>query len=224
MNYRTRIKMCGTTTLQDAQAAVELGVDALGFIFAERSPRAVRPATALEIVSHIPPFVGKIGVFVNKAQKEIEEIIHYLGLTGVQLHGDEDPDFCRNIARSVPSCAVLKAFRIGQHTQIGDIAPYNGAVQGFVLDSFVQNQEGGTGHTFDWNILKRLDLQIPFLLAGGLNPDNIADALENVSPFGVDVNSGVEDAPGRKNHELLRRFVDGVSQADARLSRVSEPQ
>ena len=224
MNYRTRIKMCGTTTLQDAQAAVDLGVDALGFIFADKSPRAIKPATALEIVSHIPPFVGKIGVFVNKAQKEIEEIIHYLGLTGVQLHGDEDPGFCRNMARSVPSCAVLKAFRIGPRTQKEDIAPYNGVVQGFVLDSFVKNQEGGTGHTFDWSILKKLDLQKPFLLAGGLNPDNIAEALERVAPFGVDVNSGVEDVPGRKNHELLRRFVDGVSQTDARLSCISGPQ
>lgn len=216
--------MCGTTTLQDAQAAVELGIDALGFIFADWSPRYIKPATALQIVSEIPPFVDKIGVFVNKDQKEVEEIIHYLGLTGVQLHGDEDPEFCDRIARAVPSCSVLKAFRIGQHTQIEDIAPYNSVVRGFVLDSFVENQEGGTGRTFAWEILQRLDLQKPFLLAGGLNRDNITEALRLVSPFGIDVNSGVEDAPGRKNHELLRYFIEAVSQADDGLSSVNGPQ
>jgi phosphoribosylanthranilate isomerase len=215
MKYRTRIKMCGTTSLQDAQVAVDLGVDALGFIFAERSPRVIVPEAALEIVSNLPPFVDKIGVFVNKPQKEIEEIIHYLGLTGVQLHGDEDPGFCEGIARSVPSCSVLKAFRVGKHTQTGDIAPFNSVVKGFVLDSFVKNQEGGTGHTFDWDIIERLDLQKPFLLAGGLNPDNIVEAVGRISPYGVDVNSGIEDAPGRKNHELLRRFVANLVLMDS---------
>jgi phosphoribosylanthranilate isomerase len=216
--------MCGTTGIEDAQMAVSLGVDALGFIFVGKSPRYISPEDALEITQSIPPFVAKIGVFVDSSHQDIEEIVHYLGLNGVQLHGAESPAYCEKTALTMPSCTILKAIRVGKHTGISDFSPYNDCVKGFVLDTYVENMEGGTGLAFDWNILRALEIQRPCILAGGLNPDNIGRALEIAAPFAVDVNSGVEDAPGRKNHDLLRRFVGNVVEFDRLRSPINEPQ
>jgi phosphoribosylanthranilate isomerase len=217
MYQRTRIKMCGTTNIEDAHTAVKLGVDALGFIFVNTSERFIAVEKAREITKSLPPFVSKVGVFINEGLTEIEEMVDYLGLDVVQLHGDEDPEFCEKIARSVPSCTVLKAFRVGGHSREEDFLPYNDCVNGFLLDTYVKGKEGGTGESFEWNILSKLNLQIPFILAGGLNPGNIDEALRIASPHGVDVNSGVEISPGIKDHEKLAQFVERVSAFDASL-------
>jgi phosphoribosylanthranilate isomerase len=217
MYQRTRIKMCGTTSIEDAHKAVELGIDALGFIFVNTSARFIAVEKAREITKSLPPFVNKVGVFVNEGFTEIEEVVDYLGLDAVQLHGDEEPDFCEKVVRAVPSCTVMKAFRVGGHSREDDFLPYNGYVSGFVLDTYVKDKEGGTGMSFDWSILSRLNLQMPYILAGGLHPENIAEALKSTSPYGIDVNSGVEISPGIKDHEKLQRLVERVTAFDASL-------
>lgn len=206
--------MCGTTNLVDAEKAVELGVDALGFIFAEKSPRYIRPEAALEITQNLPPLLFKIGVFVDLEVHEVEEIVRYLGLNGVQLHGKESPEYCAQLKNSLPSCTRIKAFRVGDHSTSADFGLYDEVVNGCLLDTYVKDVEGGTGQIFDWSLIENLKLRKPYILAGGLNPENIGQALTIVSPFGVDVNSGVERAPGKKDHDLLKRFITQVSGID----------
>ncbi len=215
---RTRIKVCGTTNSADAIRAVECGVDALGFIFVEKSSRYISPQEAVKITSTLPPFLYKIGVFVDADMKEVFEIVHYLGLNGVQLHGKESPDYCEQLSISLPSCTQLKAFRVGEHSTPEEFTYYEKMVDGFLLDTYVKDIEGGTGLSFDWSLIEGLNLQKPYILAGGLNPDNISQALEITSPFAVDVNSGIELAPGRKDHALLQRFVYQVIECDRKLS------
>ncbi len=210
--------MCGTTRLDDAQKAIDLGVDALGFIFVPSSARYIEPEKAREITAELPPFITTVGVFVNEGVIEIEETVDYLGLSAIQLHGDEDPDFCKKVVRALPSCTVMKAFRVGEHTQETDLSPFNERVKGFVLDSYVKDQEGGTGVSFDWQILARLNIQKPFVLAGGLSPENINNALDIARPYGVDVNSGIELSPGVKNHEELERFIFQVRAFDDKVT------
>ena len=218
MLLRTRIKMCGTTRLTDARKAIELGVDALGFIFVPASPRYLEPEEAREITVALPPFVTTVGVFVNEGVAEIEETVDYLGLSGIQLHGDEDPDFCRQVGRALPSCTIMKAFRIGEHTRESELSQFNEQVKGFVLDSYVKEKEGGTGISFDWHILARLNIRKPIVLAGGLSPENIRQALGICQPYAVDVNSGIEIQPGVKDHEKLERFVTEVRKFDDETS------
>ncbi len=218
MIHRTRVKVCGTTNIEDAHAAVQLGVDALGFIFASKSPRFITPEDAKVIIDGLPPFLFKVGVFVNESKQEVEEIVHYLGLNGVQLHGNEDRLYCEDLALVVPSCSLIKAFRVGEHSSPSDFSSYNNVVDGFLLDTYVKGKDGGTGVTFDWSLLKRLNLLHPAIVAGGLNPDNIKEALGVANPFAVDVNSGIEHSPGMKDHLKLTRFVENVNEFD-RLKR-----
>lgn len=215
MYSRTRIKMCGTTSFEDGYKAALLGVDAIGMIFADKSPRYISPSDAFEITNRLPPLLTKIGVFVSERIQEIEEIVLYLGLNGVQLHGDEDPDFCEKLSQSLPSCFIFKAVRVGSHTTSEDFKKYNDVVSGFVLDTYVKGTPGGTGESFDWNILRQLIISKPYLLAGGLSPENIENALQAAGPFGVDINSGVEFAPGRKNMEKMKSLTERVRKFDA---------
>jgi phosphoribosylanthranilate isomerase len=214
MIRRTRIKVCGITNIEDANAAVQMGVDALGFIFTDKSPRYILPEKAKKIVEELPPFLFKVGVFVDENKQEIEEIVHYLGLNSVQLHGDEDPAFCQNLTLLMPSCSIIKAFRLGSHSKDADFMQYHKAVSGFLLDTYVKGTDGGTGVPFDWNVLKTLNIMFPFIVAGGLNPTNITEALTIATPFGVDVNSGVEHSPGMKDHVKMMRFVEKVVEFD----------
>jgi len=207
---RIRIKMCGTTSLHDAMAAVTAGVDSLGFIFYEKSPRNIDPEEARLIIEQLPPFVDTVGVFVDRDREEVEEIIRYCRLGYAQLHGKESPKYCERLARFAPPCQVLKALRIGDHTRAEDIEPYHEHVKGFVLDTYQKDMVGGTGKSFDWSLIKRLNLKKTWILAGGLEVDNVAEAVEAVSPYGLDVNSGVEKRPGEKDHLLIRRFVRRV--------------
>ncbi|HFQ90242.1 MAG TPA: phosphoribosylanthranilate isomerase [Desulfobulbus sp.] len=207
---RIRIKMCGVTRLQDALAAVEAGVDALGFIFFEKSPRNIDPEEARLIIDALPPLVDTVGVFVNRKRNEVEEIIHFCGLAYAQLHGDESPKYCERLARFASPCQVLKVLRVGPGMDTDSIHAYDEHVRGYLLDTLAPDKVGGTGQVFDWSLVNTLGLNRPFLLAGGLNADNVGQALAAVRPYGVDVNSGVERSPGIKDHALIRRFVQAV--------------
>ncbi len=211
---RTRIKMCGTTNLEDARVAVQSGVDALGFIFVTGSQRCITVQKAGEIIACLPPFVDRVGVFMDHDLQEMIRIVREAGLSYLQLHGDEDPDYCLQAGRMAAPCKVIKAFRVGDRSRAEDFLKYNDAVQGFLLDTYVKGQAGGTGATFDWRVIETLDLQRPVILAGGLEPDNILDAVRAVRPYGIDVNSGVERSPGIKDHAKLRALIAGVRLAD----------
>lgn len=207
---RTRIKMCGLTREKDVVAGIDAGLDALGFIFYEKSPRNVEPDFVRSMVAQMPPFTECVGVFVNREREEVEEIIEYCRLTYAQLHGNENPKFCERIERFVSPCRVIKAFRVSEESQSDEFAPYASVIHGYLLDTYMKGSAGGTGKTFDWNIIQRLKLQRPMILAGGLTPENVEEALSQVQPFGVDVNSGVEIEPGIKDHAKLNAFVRKV--------------
>ena len=212
---RTRIKMCGTTRLKDAEFAVSLGIDALGFIFAEKSPRYVSRERAGSIIKMLPPFITSVGVFVNSSIEEIQDSIKICGLTQVQLHGSESPEFCGELKSWNKSCSICKAFRIGQGNIPVAINSYSPMIDSILLDSHVKGVEGGTGETFDWQLVHSLKLDRPLILAGGLNPDNVCAAISAVSPYAIDINSGVEEAPGIKDHHLIRTLVQRVRAGEA---------
>lgn len=213
---RTRIKMCGTTNLEDALLAVESGVDALGFIFFAKSPRNIEPEAAQDIIEQLPPLVDTVGVFVDRDLDETVEIIRYCRLGYAQLHGQESPKYCERLSRFAAPCQVIKALRVGEHLRPEDVAPYNEHVHGFLLDTYHKNMVGGTGKSFDWAIIEKLNLQKSWILAGGLDADNISNAIETVHPYAVDVNSGVEKSPGQKDPALVRAFVEKVRQHSCR--------
>lgn len=216
---RVRIKMCGVTVLGDAMVAVESGVDALGFIFHEQSPRSIAPEQARYIIDALPPFVDAVGVFVDKKRREVEEIINYCCLNYVQLHGSETPKYCERVRRHSAPCQIIKAFRAGGGLSRADIDPYAPNVKGYLLDTWHKQIAGGTGETFDWGIIDQLNLKRPLILAGGLGPDNVMAALKEVRPYGIDVNSAleIEKKPGRKDYDLLRKLVEKVRKFEQQL-------
>ncbi len=208
-----RVKVCGITNYQDASMAIELGVDALGFIFAP-SPRGIIPEEARDIIRAIPPFVQAVGVFVDEDPVTIRRIIRLCGLDLVQLHGDESPDFCHEL---MPN--AIKAFRLKDESSLSVIGPYRGRVRAILLDTYVEGKKGGTGKAFDWSLaIKAKGFQIPTILSGGLNPDNIAEAISLVKPFGVDVNSGIEAAPGKKSPALMTELIEIVRKMERRTN------
>ena len=207
--------MCGVTRIEDAQMAVAAGVDALGFIFAPNSVRCIQTGTAVHIISNLPPFVSSVGVFVNCQFEDLVQTVTSCRLSHVQLHGDEDPAYCERFARMQPLCRIIKVFRVSAASTAGEFTPYDDCVDGFLLDTYKKGMPGGTGEIFDWRIIPSLRMQRPVLLAGGLTPENVAEAVRTVRPFAVDVNSGVEDAPGIKNADKLFRLVREVRSADS---------
>jgi phosphoribosylanthranilate isomerase len=196
-----RVKICGITRLEDALMAVDAGADALGFMFFEGSPRQVSFESAGRIYAALPPFITKVGVFVNPSAALVEGAIAECGIDVAQFHGDESPEFCR----SFPLKAI-KAFRIRDERSLELIPRYTGVA--WLLDSFSSGQLGGTGTQFNWELARRaVKWDGKVILAGGLTPENVADAVRMVRPFAVDVSSGVEAAPGKKDSEKIRRFV-----------------
>ncbi|MBC8207849.1 MAG: phosphoribosylanthranilate isomerase [Desulfobulbaceae bacterium] len=214
MIKRTRIKMCGVTNIEDALEGVRAGVDALGFIFVEQSARNIAPELVKDIIAELPPFVDCVGVFVDREREEVEEIVEYCGLSYAQLHGCEDPKYCERLARFSSPCQVVKAFRVEPQSKATDFIPYESSVRGYLLDTYSKGMPGGTGKTFDWSIVERLQLKRPLILAGGLDPDNVTAAILALRPFGVDVNSGIEIEPGVKDYAKLHAFVNAVRAAD----------
>jgi phosphoribosylanthranilate isomerase len=207
MRRDIKVKVCGITNAEDALAAVEAGADALGFIFYEKSPRYVVPAVAANIIAELPPLVTPVGVFVNEGLATVRSIMDTCGLAMAQLHGDENVSYCRELARP-----AMKALRLRDRGSLLALAEYQGrgGVRGFVLDTFSELSYGGTGQITDWGLAAEVAKSTPILLAGGLTPDNVTEAIRTVRPYGVDVSSGVESAPGKKDHAKMRAFVDAV--------------
>jgi phosphoribosylanthranilate isomerase len=206
---QVKVKICGITNLKDASIAVELGADALGFIFA-KSPRRITPQKARDIIDTIPLFVKTVGVFVNEGHTAIREVKHYCGLDLVQLHGDEPPNFCHAL---MPF--TIKALRIKDESSLHSIQAYHGKVRALLLDTYSDEKAGGTGKTFDWKLaLKIKKLGIPIILSGGLGPSNIVRAISTVRPYAVDVNSGVEERTGKKSHILMKELMEKVNRGE----------
>lgn len=202
--------MCGVTRLADAMVAVEAGVDALGFIFYKKSPRYIDPEDARIIIEQLPPFVDVVGVFVDKKRSELQEIVQYCRLGYAQLHGKESPKYCERVTRIAAPCRVLKVFRVNAELTRDQIMPYNEHVNGYLLDTYQKGVPGGTGESFDWALLEKLRFERPYILAGGINADNVVQAIKMARPHGVDVNSGVEVSPGVKDHDKIREFIKNV--------------
>ncbi len=201
----TRIKICGITNLTDAQLAADLGAHALGFIFYKKSPRYVAPDKARHIIGHLPPFVATVGVFVDEDGATVREIASLSGLDWIQLHGSESPEYCRSLGRR-----VIKGFRVKGEEIYAQLTEYQGAAQAFLLDTYKTGTPGGTGETFDWQLAREVRKCGPIILAGGLTPDNVAEAIRIAQPGAVDVASGVEASPGKKDDGKLRAFIDAV--------------
>jgi phosphoribosylanthranilate isomerase len=202
-----KIKICGITNQEDADIAVQEGADALGFVFYAESPRYVQPAIAQHIIASLPPFVIPVGVFVNHDLEMVKRLYDDCGLGLAQLHGDESPDFCESLQRP-----ALRAIRIKNRRSYLALAEWKGriGVRGFVVDAFSDTAYGGTGHTTDWSLAGEVAKAVPILLAGGLNPENVREAIRQVQPYGVDVSSGVELSPGRKDPGKIREFIQSV--------------
>ncbi len=211
---RLLVKICGITKPEDAQCALEAGADAFGFVFWHMSPRKVEPARAAEIARALPRSVRRIGVFVDAPREEMARIADEVGLDTLQLHGDEPPEALGGLPRP-----VIKAVRVGKGFRPDDALRYAGAAAGILVDTRLPGETqmpGGTGVSFDWSLVAGLARQVPFLmLAGGLNPDNVAAAIRAVRPHAVDVSSGVESLPGRKDPQKIRAFVAAARAAES---------
>lgn len=244
-----RVKICGITRLEDALAAVNAGADALGFMFCKASPRNVPPQLCAEIIRRLPPFVAKVGVFVNATEEIVRRTIAECGLDTLQFHGQETPEFCGKFctlevekgttaltqarsprrggtnasarATSLPVAPatrtwtplkVYKAFRVQDLESLQALPAYR--TDAWLLDSFTSDKPGGTGATFNWDLaVEARKLGRAIILAGGLTPENVGDAVRRVRPYAVDVSSGVESTPGRKDHQLVSRFIDAARRA-----------
>lgn len=205
--HRTRVKVCGLTSPADAAAAARTGADAVGVVLAD-SPRRVTLDEARDVLEAVPPFVARVGVFVDPTLAEVAVAVEALGLTAVQLHGGESPDFCRRIA--VP---VVKAFRVGDGFRPADAEPYRGCAAAILLDTYVPWAAGGSGRAFAWDD-DLLPEGIPVIVAGGLTPANVAECIRTLRPYAVDVSSGVEERIRVKDPALVEAFLAAVRATD----------
>jgi phosphoribosylanthranilate isomerase len=206
----TRIKFCGVTNLRDAERAVNAGAWAIGLIFWPQSPRRCDLAAAVEIATAVKRRVEVAGVFVNATLDHVAETADAVGLTMLQLHGDEGPAYCAEVARRT-GCRVIKAVRVRSGADVQAVAPFH--TDYHLLDSYTAGLPGGTGETFAWEIARAHRGATPVILSGGLNPENVADAIASVRPFAVDVASGVERSPGVKDPDKLEAFAAAVRAA-----------
>jgi phosphoribosylanthranilate isomerase len=209
-----KVKVCGITSYEDAVMALDHGVDALGFNFFPPSPRYIAPETARQIVRQLPPFAVSVGLFVNSDRDTVDRTARYAGVQIIQLHGKEDPEYCRGLSE----WPLIKAIRIGTGGRVDDnLQEYQ--VNAFLLDSRDDVLFGGTGKSFDWSFAGKLPLIRPIILAGGLRPDNVREAIRIVKPYAVDVCSGVEGAPGKKDAAKLVEFMNEVINGSNSLER-----
>ena len=193
------VKICGITSFNDAIMATNYGASALGFIFYEKSPRYINPEILKTWISNVPSSIKKVGVFVNKDVDKVNKIAEELNLGMVQLHGDESPEYCNQMIRP-----VIKVFRVNK--KFDSIMLKNYQVATFLFDTYNKENHGGTGESFDWQSILQLNTEIPVILSGGLNADNVLEGIEVVKPSAVDVNSGVETAPGKKDEEKIKNL------------------
>ena len=196
-----KIKICGLTRPEDAQAAAELGADAVGLVFYAKSKRCVDAAQAAEIVAALPPQVAKVALFVNESAEQIRRILEAVPIDIVQFHGDEAPEFCRQFGKP-----YWKAVRVRSAQDIAEAAGRYADAAALLLDAHIEGQYGGTGQVFDWHLLPET-MPLPWVLSGGLNPGNVAAAVRQTGAAWLDVSSGVEQAPGIKSRDLMAEFI-----------------
>lgn len=203
-----RVKVCGLTNELDAGRAARFGASALGFIFYKKSPRFVSPFKARKIIETLPPFITTVGVFVDQPFGAVMDIIDHCGLGAVQLHGSEDPHFCKRISRS--KTKVIKVIRVGDSIDVKSLKEYS--VDAFLFDTADDKVHGGTGRAFNWRLLSEVkSLNVPIILSGGLDHQNVIEPVNVLKPYAVDVNSTIEEAPGKKDHKRMKEFIDVVT-------------
>jgi phosphoribosylanthranilate isomerase len=208
----TRVKVCGVTDYEDARDAVLLGAHAIGLNFYPNSRRYIDASNAAKIIEKLPPFVTIVGVFVNHPDPQnLEDFALSLGLHAVQLHGNETPDYCSMIQR----VKVIKAFRVDSNFRVDMLRSHGSGT--FLLDACSPDQFGGTGKVFNWELVFGANAFGSIIIAGGLTPENVSQVVGTLHPFGVDVASGVESKPGKKDYEKMRRFIEAVQRADVAL-------
>lgn len=202
-----RIKICGITNREDADIAVRAGADALGFVMYRNSPRWVEPAVARSIIAGLPPFVQAVGVFVNEEAERVRALTDECGFALAQLHGDESALYCQHLGRP-----ALKALRLKDRRTLLALAEFRGRanVRGILIDAFSDQAYGGTGQPVDWTLAEEAARSTPVILAGGLNPVNVVEAIKKVRPYGVDVSSGVEKSPGKKDPHKVKAFIEAA--------------
>lgn len=206
---RTRVKICGITRQEDAWAAIEAGADALGFVFYAPSPRAVTAAQAQAIMQTLPPYVSKVGLFVNASEDEVQQVIDSTSLDCLQFHGDETADYCEKF-----NLPYYKAIRVKPDVNLIQCELDFASASALLLDTFSEKAVGGTGLTFDWSLIPA-GMHKPLILAGGLNPDNVVQAMREVQPYAVDVSGGVEAQKGIKSPQKIAALMRQVTQYDA---------
>ena len=210
---RTRIKFCGFTRESDIHVAVQLGVDALGFVFYDKSPRYVTPQATAELIQHIPAFVSTVGLFVNATVPQMTRILGQAPVSMIQLHGDETWNFALNV-KKIMHRPVIKAVRVNEQTDWEEVSHYANQLAGVLLDADAVGY-GGAGHVFDWDVIPS-ELHHKIILSGGLNVNNVADAIQKIQPYALDVSSGVEaGTKGIKDEARMRAFAQAIRDADA---------
>jgi len=212
---KVKVKICGITNWTDAKRAVDAGADFLGFNFYAPSPRYIPPAKARQIARRLPKRVAKVGVFVNESEPTILAIAHCVGLDRVQLHGDESPLMISHLRGKL---GVIKALRAGKAFRPAEVSRYKNS-SAILLDGFDRKLRGGTGKTLDWSLARRANRYARIFLAGGLTPENVADAIRTAQPYAVDVCSGVESKPGKKDPKKIQRLMAAIESAQKHGSR-----
>ena len=202
------VKICGITQLDQAIAISNLGATALGFICVPGTPRYIKAETIGAIASQLTSSIDRVGVFLDAAIAEIHQTVERSNLNAVQLHGRESIEFCNKLRNILPDVKLIKAFRIRSNEDLKSVQAYEDWVDYFLLDAYHPQQAGGTGQTIDWTLLKQFRPNLPWYLAGGLNPDNVLDALAIATPDGIDLSSGLENAPGDKNLERVTQLFE----------------
>jgi len=208
MGNNVRVKICGITNFGDALLAADLGAWALGFIFYKKSPRHVSPFKARKIIQELPPFLTPVGVFVNQKEGAVKDIAQFCGIKTLQFHGDETPQYCQRFNQGYK---VIKAFRVKERFDISGLSEFR--VSAYLFDTYQEDSYGGSGQAFNWDVIRDKKFNKPVILSGGLNSENIAQAIETIKPFAVDVSSGVETIPGKKDKKLLEEFFGKVTYA-----------
>jgi len=208
----TRTKICGITRTEDVRAVAASGADAFGLVFYEKSPRHVTLQQARDVIRAAPPFLSAVGLFVNPAESEVREVLSQIPLDVLQFHGEEAPEFCAQFGRP-----YLKAIRVRPGVDLVQFAARYAGAQALLLDAYVEGTHGGTGASFDWSLIPQ-ELPLPVILSGGLDANNVAEAIRQVRPYAVDVSSGVEAGKGIKDATKIAAFIKEVKQTDVQLS------
>ena len=202
--YRTRIKICGITNLQDAKVAIDEGVDAIGLVFCENSPRYINISRAKEIVENTTPFVNCVGLFVDAEKEYINNVLKEVALDTLQFHGQESEQAC-----ALYNKPYIKAIRMNENINLSEEAEKYFSAHALLLDTYIEGLLGGTGIVFDWDLIPK-DIAKPIILAGGLNASNVKDAIKKISPYAVDVSGGVETEKGKKDPSKIKEFINEV--------------